>query len=140
MVCCIDTSILQNIIHGVQQLYSFLSSSWLHRREQLIWPLPVLSNLATARSPFLHLPPAVLPSGTDYLCKGERVGFSINIWTMPFVGTFAKLVPEGIGEKSLEKFFRLTRAVRGGPKAFCPFLERVEASHTSPIYETFVLF
>ena len=23
----------------------------------------------------------------------------INIWTMPFVGTFAKLVPQGIGEK-----------------------------------------
>ena len=67
----------------------------------------------------------------------------INIWTMCIVGTLAKLVPERRRcrrrGRGFWRNFAVSRAVRRGPKAagppFCPFLERVEASLTSFIYE-----
>ena len=43
---------------------------------------------------------AALPAGNVFRFLVRESWFPhINIWTMPFVGTFAKLVPQGIGEK-----------------------------------------
>ena len=76
---------------------------------------------------------AALPAGNVFRFLVRESWFPhINIWTMPFVGTFAKLVPQGIGEK--RRVFGEILCLTGcqeGPKAFCPFLERVEASHSS---------